>query len=479
MRMQKVNRIERAKTILLVVLFLTTILLLYLLWSPETQSHFTLPGILSQREKAEIPAAESVLLPDQVAYSYGDGSFVLLNKNLQQIFSFAISQLKLLNESNNRLVSEITAEQFREGIEQYKSAFLSFNYGIPFDELCLRYDIRNTAEFDSIGDVYLIAFSEADKESLFIYDENTQKYFRIVSERESTAVDDLFTMITQENPTVYYRIGSIFGGENDALIPLILTSKLSTIYYKEESAEASESVRRALAESLFGENFDFVRRITDNFGNVTYMYGYGQKTFTSYVNGIWEYKNEVVSGAGGGFFSDLELALSFVATHGTWDSLDGQKLRFYLADAKEITENKKTGYLFSFGVFIMGEKVFYESGFPIEIKILDGQVAYYKRNVISVYEEQAFYENSVLAQDPANVIAQNYNYIYNVMTDNALSVNEEKAFEYVADSVASVEAGLACIENDKSLQPAWIIHMDKGSSFYFSLYEARPIGLRK
>jgi hypothetical protein len=66
-----------------------------------------------------------------------------------------------------------------------------------------------------------------------------------------------------------------------------------------------------------------------------------------------------------------------------------------------------------------------------------------------------------------------------VITDNTLAVNEGKAFDHVADSVSSVETGLVLIENDNSLQPAWIIHMDNGRSFYFSLYEARPIGLSK
>lgn len=476
---QKIKRIEKAKTILLVVLFFMTILLLYLLWSPENQSRFSLPGILSQREQVETPEAESVLLPDKVAYSYGDGSFILLEKNPQAAFTFAITQLKKLNESSSKLVSEITAEQFKEGIDQYKSTFLSFDYGIPFSDLCKRYDILSTAEFDSIGDVYLIAFSEADKKSIFIYDKSTQKYFRIVLDSENSAVDDLFTIITQEKTTPYYRVGTIFGGGNDTLIPLVFPSRLSKIYYKEESEEASESVKKALAESLFGENFDFVRRITDNFGNITYMYGYGQKTFTSYVDGVLEYKNEVLPGSSNGFFGDLEVSLSFVATHGTWDSLDGQKLEFYLADARKITEEKKTGYQFSFGAFIMGEKVFYEDGFPIEVKILDGQVSYYKRNVISVYPSQNFNETPVMAQDPANVVAQNYNHIYNVMTNNTIAANEETAFEYVANSISSVEAGLARIENESSLQPAWIIRMANGSSFYFSLYEARPIGLRK
>ncbi len=473
---QRVKRIEFVKTLILVVLFFTTILFLYLLWSLDSESTFRLPSILSQ-EEVEPPQIEALLIPKSVIYSQGDGSYKLAAEDLDQSFYAALSELRTLGNSDSVLVSEVTAQQYQEAIAGYQSVIISFDYGLPFNEVCSHYDINRATGFDTVEFMNSISFSEAAKESIFIYDQKKDRYYRLVADKESTVVEDQFLSIQDELLTSYYTIGNISGGDNTALIPLAVSSNLIPVEYYEESEEASENVRQALAESLFGENFDFVRRITDSFGNVTYMYGYGQKTFFTGIDGVFEYKNATVEGISAGFFGDLETALSFVAMHGTWSSLDGQAIEFYLKNVQDIADERKKGYHFSFGVKILGQEVFYENGESIEIEILAGQVAYYKRDVISVAPEEAYDTAPKPTQDPANVIAQNCNHIYNVMNDSMLTINSEEAFEYVADSVVSVQTGLVRVQNDQNLQPAWIIHMNNDQRFYFSLYEARPIGL--
>ena len=65
------------------------------------------------------------------------------------------------------------------------------------------------------------------------------------------------------------------------------------------------------------------------------------------------------------------------------------------------------------------------------------------------------------------------------MTGNMLAVNEESAFEYVAQAVEDIRMGLVRIANDDRLRPAWILATESGQVFYFSLYEATPIGMGK
>jgi hypothetical protein len=193
---------------------------------------------------------------------------------------------------------------------------------------------------------------------------------------------------------------------------------------------------------------------------------------------VLEYKNETPEAAAGGFFGDLETALAFVAAHGTWGSLDGEEIGFYLSDAQPVSAGKREGHRFQFGAWIDGRSLYYEDGVPIEIEVLDGQISYYRRDVISV-DGNVRRPGLRPAQDPANVIARNYNHIYNVMTGNVLSVNEESAFQYVALAVREIRTGLVRIANDERLQPAWILGMENGQKFYFSLYEAIPIGMTK
>ncbi|MDD3290572.1 MAG: hypothetical protein PHT29_06785, partial [Eubacteriales bacterium] len=66
MSQRNTNRTEHLKTVILVVLFFTTILLLYLLWTLDAQNRFHLPDILPQRQALEVPKAEDMLIPEQV-----------------------------------------------------------------------------------------------------------------------------------------------------------------------------------------------------------------------------------------------------------------------------------------------------------------------------------------------------------------------------------------------------------------------------
>lgn len=472
----KTSGIEHLKTVILVVLFFTTILLLYLLWSQDAQSRIQLPDILTQRQSAEVPAAEIMLLPDRAVYSMGDGSYRQTEEGTAELFEAGLGAMSSVLEETGAAASEITETQYMDAMEAYRSLTINFSYHIPFAELCSRRDIALPPGAEVIQSLTVLAFSEAAAQSIFIFDGRQGKYYRLYSQSET----DVFAGMTSEQDmtalTTYYTVGNILGGENKQLVPLTAQSRLVPLSWRVESEETSQSVRQALAEALFGENFDFVRRITDNFGNVTYMYGYGQKTFTHQVDGVLEYKNETADETAGGFFRDLETALAFVAAHGTWNSLDGREIRFFLMEAETVAAGKQEGYRFRFGMKIMDHPVFYEGGAPIEIEVLDGQISYYRRDVISADADGAAGESRP-AQDPANVIARNYNHIYNVMTGNLLSVNEESAFEYVAAAVREMRMGLVRISNDDWLQPAWILKTADGHVFYFSLYEAIPIGM--
>lgn len=476
MSQRNTNRTEHLKTVILVVLFFTTILLLYLLWTLDAQNRFHLPDILPQRQALEVPKAEDMLIPEQVVYGIGDGSYRQTETETQRIFEKGLLALRTLFAEEGASVSEITQAQFQDAMREYRSLAINFAYVIPFGELCNRWEILRPAGSEVIQGMKALAFSEAAVRSLFIADPEGNKYYRIYGQSEADVFAGMTEGMDLTELTAYYTVGNILGGDNDRLIPLTAQSDLVPLRWREESEAVSQSVRQALAEALFGENLDFVRRITDNFGNVTYMYGYGQKTFTQQVDGVLEYKNETSDEANGGFFGDLETALAFMAAHGTWDGADERELRFFLTNVQAVSAGRQEGYRFWFGSKIMDQSLFYENSSPLQIEVLDGQISYYRRDLISV-ESNGRTGGLRSAQDPANVIARNYNHIYNVMTGNLLSVNEESAFEYVADAVREIRMGLVRIANDDWLQPAWVLETTGGQMFYFSLYEAIPIGM--
>jgi hypothetical protein len=475
MRKDRASQIEHLKNAVLVVLFFTTILLLYLLWSLDAQGRFHLPDIIPHREAQVVIDVDGAIVPDAIVYGMGDGSFRIRNEKTAGIYRRSLAHLSSMRGDSGVSVTEISEEQYASSIRMYRSLTIDFAYQIPFAELCSHYDMPFSTVMNSIRSFDALAFSDASPESLFIADTQREQYYRIQASDEA----DLYAaMIESDNFSelpICYTIGDILGGDNRRLMPLMAESSLEPVRWREEGEDASLGMRHALLESLFGENLDFVRRITDHPGNVTYMYGYGQKTLTHQVDGVLEYKNEVSDAKGGGFFGDLKTALTFAAAHGIWNGSDERDIRFTLAEVDAASAGKQEGYRFSFRAKLEENPLYYEEDFPLTIEVLDGQVSYCRSDLIWT-ERTADSLQTKQAHDPANVIARNYSHIYHTMSGNPLTVDQDVAFQYVVSAVRDIRTGLVRIASDEWLRPAWVVEVEGGRRFYFSLYEALPIG---
>ncbi len=458
MEQDRSRRIEHLKTAVLVVLFLTTILLLYLLWSFDSQGRLHLPDILIHRETQLVPKAESVIVPDRVVYSMGDGSYRQKTEGTYDVFERGLSQMQAVLLHSDAVVEEITKEQFSESIKDYRSLTIYFPYALPFRELANDKQVgaAPVVEFDREMDV--LAFSEASGKSVFFGNTEMESFYRL------HAGDDIdyYERMTEDKAlrerTVFYRVGDILGGDNDILIPLSAESELGSLRWRRDIEHPGESVP-ALTESLFGENLDFVRRITDNFGNVTYMYGYGQKTFTHQVDGVLEYKNEATETVAPGFLRELNIALTFAARHNLWSDVSDQGIQYVLSDVEPLAQGRMSGRRFTFGGFIDGWPLRYDSGHPLVIEVLNGQVTYCRTEPIQLVDTPGGSQKRAV-HDPANVIARNYNHLHNVLTGNLLSVNEDRTFQLVVSKLTDVRRGYVRLSNDEALRPAWIIEAE-------------------
>ena len=466
--------LENFKNVILVVLFITTILFLYLLWSDSGTSSFKLSGILPfGRGEFAAPDCGSVILPDYLACGEGDGSFTLnigdtapeLARTVELLKKFVASPVSVYN---------VSGYQCKEALTRYKASFLSWSYTLPFTDFCEYYGIESISGMESVR-MTGIGLSSAADDSIFIIDNKNGVYYRLIS-------DELKLSPLEPTPKssfsdgIYYTVEEILGCSSLALLPIIESSKQAPCRYESEAATAPESMRMAMAEGAFGDTFDFVRRITDSFGTVTYMYGYGQKTLTAMPDGSYEYKAET-SGESAGFFGDLKTALNFVAACGGWEGEGVESISYRLADAKSIGSGKSGGYAFSFAAYVRGRRIYSESGYPIELRVSAGNVEYYARNVI---ELRAFAEREPASvSEAANVIASNAGHIYKVMNDDALSATTDEAFSFVADAIVSARMGYYRYERDDSLVPCWAVEMSDGSTFFFDLYEGLPLGFSK
>ena len=490
--MSKPMNIEQLKNIAIVVLFLSTILLLSFFWGDIS---FDRDKMLPSTPEAEVPLVQEVLQPYRIILNFGvenstiipsDTGEIWYNKDFEK--SSIVREIHNFGQAENLLLREITGEQYKEAMS-YRSIRAEFNYYITFSEFCRKYEINTPQSYNGIETISEIGYSEQSADSLLLYDGKNNKYYILIADADYTQFKALIKSIEDKGYENYYSLNTLLGVGGEDLIPLNPSTKIKTFSYQQEAYVHQTDKINEIAQSFFGDSFDFVRKITEESGTIIYMYGYGQKVVIANPDGSFEYREEQLShnNAQQSFFASLDTALAFVASHGSWESFDGSKmvpcLKMVMVDP-----DKKKGFRFIFGMEVAGSRLYYETGDAIVVDVTWGQVTYYKRNMISYDEnELAMIENS--AEEPAfspiNLIAQNYEYIYSLLPEKEIKDSDvgkkenSLAFEMVAKSIKDMEMGYlrrgATQEEGYEILPVWIVSLD-GIKLYFDLFTAEPLG---
>jgi len=492
--------IEKVKSVLLVVLFLSTILLLYFFWENISINKIAMPQDPIEIEKQEIPQSMDVAQPSRITVSFGAENYTVIpfsNKdiwfNSQDEKYSIIEEFSRFGQTENILVMEINQSQFIEVMKE-SSINAEFFYPIPFADFCEQYEIRKPQSYDAIENISSIGYSVGSPNSLFIYDGKNRKYYILIADSDNTDTLDsdltnfseLISSIESMGYNPYYPLSVFLGVNNSALIPLDIESKMRSFSFRQDSYIHQVDKINEMAESFFGESFDFVRKITEDNGTIIYMYGYGQKVLIVNTDGSFEYKEELLNenNSDQKYFEALETALQFVAVHGSWKSLDGAKLTPYLKNV-EMGSDKKKSYRFTFGMVANGVPIFYEQGESIIIDVTMGQVTYYKRNMID-FDQEELDEIETLSTSntftAVNMIAQNFELIYEILLENNVVTeitDKNQIFEEVSNHISNMQIGYMKPEfsntSENQILPAWIVSIDN-IKIFFDLYNAEPLG---
>ena len=479
------RKIEKIKDITLVVLFVSAILLLYFFWENQPLRDFQLADIVSSEEYETVPL-DDVIVPDNIYASSGNGVYVKVYSGKRELWQRGIAQIRKFGEASGIFVGEITKQQYLEAMSGYTSVQFDLGYEVPFSQFCDYYRIQKSQSFDAVDGVSVIAYSTASSESLFLVQEQKGKYYRMVADSDHTQLKALAEEIAASTEAAYYPISELMGVENTAIIPWEATVAYGPVQWKTERQRGEDSDVTALAQSFFGENFDFIRRMMDTKGNVTYMYGYGQKTFITYANGTFEYKEEVssASSGNGSFYGALDTALQYISAHGSWHTFDGEQVKLFLSRAKAIERDKKKGYRFEFGLMAGDFPVYYDQGVPLAVEVINGQVCYYQRSLVQYELEES--QSAPVQTNIANILASNYETIYRLagLTEDGKKTAEDR-FDAVISSINDARLGYFCsmvqaeATGEQEMVPAWIVTLDNRLHVYFDVNSGQLLGSRE
>ena len=463
--------IENIKSLLIVVLFLSAILLLYFFWTDQNPfrmsfSDFYIGGgenferslyvgdvLLPSRMEVVKDSGEMAVITDSAKYY---GSFVYVDTFLGSVRNFLTS--------GEIVLEEVPKEQYEEAY-RFASVKCCFDYYLPGAEYLSYLGVEKLAGMENIGSVREVGFVLGAPESLLIRDGSQSKYFRIVSDQADTFVARM--MVDEEVQAMpnYYPISEFMGAqvENSVKLPLTIETDLAVSKASGEiDSEESERIT-GLARTFFGDTFDFVRKLGDASGRVTYMYGYAETVLIVDKDGSVEYKSESDASANISYFQALDMALAFIDSHSfAAESEKNMKLRPYLSDVGEILSGAR-GYRFEFGLKDGCCEIFCPAA-PIVVEVTGGKISYYYRNVPAVEKASGKMQEAFSA---VNTIALNYEKLKEVL-------GEELSIDAIADRIVSMKYGY--LVRDGEAIPAWEIALrGTNEKAYFDLYTAEPL----
>lgn len=468
---------EGLKTILIIALFFSTMLLLYFNWGYPDIKAFRILHLVSEEDVVEAPAIKEVVHPLDVVVNFGAGTYARLGWGQFDSWNECVAALVYYSRGNMVLVEEITLSQY-DKIMDFRSIRFDFQYGIPFNSFCRHYDIASVQGFGQIETFSEVGYSLGSPESIFIADKIKGKYYRIVSSEQVSRLSALISAAEKADYITCYPIGTFVGTGGKTIIPLTFESRLASIGFEPELSGRNGARIREFAEIFFGESFDFVRRIEESKGTLIYMYGYGGKVLTINPDGSAEYKEKIGVGSGQhDYFESLGGALQFVASHGGFNSRGD--LIPYLKESKLIDKDKKKGYVFIFGMRISDESLYSVGSEIISVEIIGGQVINYKRNMITIdgYDKTMTKET----YSAINMLAKNYQYINSVLLSEGYKSSPEKGealFDYISERILLVKTGYVRPVEGNELIPSFVVVVED-ITFYFDLFDVEPLGYNK
>lgn len=466
------NIIEKIKSILLVVLTISTVLLLYFFWGDVSFDDLKL---IDGEEDYPVIEARELIKPSNVIATISEESYIMVP---EAKWADIINGIKEFSNSETLIIEEITKEQY-ETVMRETSLLLKFEYPITLRELATVYELNNYAAFENFGNIGEIGYGSLSKESLLIYDNSKNKYSRIITTSKENILENLLSEIIIENSSIYFKLETYLGGEvkNSTLIPISIESNLDSIEFNRKEFVSGEKKIMETAQGFFGNTFDFIRKIEEGNGTVIYMYGYGQKVLIVNKNSVIEFKEEPSNfSTDVSYLEALQIALNFISQHGGFESINGSIYKPYLINIEALSNDIK-GYRFTFGIKINENKVYYQEGSPITVEVIKNQVTYYKKDLSEYSQEELNLNitNYKEAYSAINMLAVNYEYFTKKMGMTG-------TFEEIANKITKIETGYFVARDDDDILgravPCWKVNINSMEG-YFDLYSAEPLGYKK
>lgn len=360
---------ETFKTILLIILMITSLVLVAGIWWMDT-------GISPNYEKKEVPKGTSYLLSDMIM---PEKKLISFNDKFKTI---------LYNESDYRLW-EYVKEPLREifsapeirqskadlsAIDKIESGrFVSFIFTGPVNTYILTkaLDIeKNNNLTKDIAEIDNITIEIGENENtVFLINEAKQNVIKIAQSKEKYGVfENLVSIIeSAEDFDYYYSMKNSLELDRNIYFPYKITRSIPKIYVDNFVKRMDDTTKRNIAQRFLSKGQDFFKEIEETTGVTIYILGNDIVKIDE--NGTIEYISVMKTQTKNRNLHDsLNTAAKYITEHVV------DKSELYLNSVKEIETDGNKGYLFVFEYRIMGYPVLYGSGNYLEMEVFNNTV---------------------------------------------------------------------------------------------------------
>jgi len=487
------SKIEYIKNIIIVVLLLTAVLLLYFFWR---DTNLRKMGDQDELRKSYLesyykPTIQEIVKPDEINIGFGESDYRKIGPQKFELIwagsgekdknESIIAKLKAFGNKGDIIVNEINKSEY-EKINNARVLNIVMPYSVTFSDFCDIYSLKKHAGYDIINRIKQISYSDLAKDSLFIYDEKGNKYYRLISNKKNVGFEKIINKFSKDKFYISYELGTIIGVENSVLIPLKMASPLEKFNVTQDIDFVNEYETSNLAKKFFGEGLEFIRKITQSDGKIIYMYDYSKQVLTIEQDGKVTYTEAgMVNNKKTNFIDSLKQAVDFISAHDGWKNFGGKEESLYLKNVEY--DDEKNTYYFVFGVKVNSSKVFYDKEDPLKITVQGGKVIEYTKRMFKKEKEENKNtgDKRRVVYPGVDILTENYMEMYSELQKNYKASNGQPiSFEEIISEVTGMETGylikISALKDRPitSANPVWKVSIGE-NKFFYDLYTGKKI----
>lgn len=461
---------EKFKTLTLVFLMCTSLLLVRELWrdSSEVFSEQIQEDILEEGVPMDIIAPNKYLLNFS-----GDYHTLFYDESKHELWSGIKGNLKKTLESKDITMTSIDKEEFSN---YNKKRSISFDFPEKLNTYILAkaLGINNPNKIvDNIEEVTSIYVYLGSREPFFVFSNGGEHLIKVFE--KDIDVDNLKEQVKEiekEGYNYYYSMKEIMGTEEIYVPYQEMKNPLTKIFVENEIKTLNDSQKRRLAEKFFDKKIDYIREVVERNGSNIYIHN--QRVLKLNENGSLEYfnsLNEKVKKRN--LYESINTASGFLFSY---TGLDESVLEdLYLSSISEIKDGESEGYRLSFKYRIRGVPIILgnrEVVDFIEMDVFNDHIKSYKQFLRRDINKKLDFAGGNFKEDkilPAsNVIDMNYNIFENELLKKGEKV---EVAEDILDSIQDITLAYfdPCMGKEDELLAVWAIR--SGEKLYaFDVY---------